>query len=187
MPTATAPAITFVALTLNNTQRNAFVRANQAVLPELELFLAVNGYSKEDTIRRLGSTPLKLHPYTFCNAARFATFGSLANFVSKYLALRMQVRRRLPYMAMLEDDMQLRPGFKAFVEQTVRSGALDRAEERAELLVLGAWGEGYVTSLASAQRVCWPRSNYSPDPGPDAHAHPHPCPQPHPHLAFHTG
>ena len=153
MPTATAPAITFVALTLNNTQRNAFVRANQAVLPELELFLAVNGYSKEDTIRRLGSTPLKLHPYTFCNAARFATFGSLANFVSKYLALRMQVRRRLPYMAMLEDDMQLRPGFKAFVEQTVRSGALDRAEERAELLVLGAWGEGYVTSLASARRV----------------------------------
>lgn len=153
MPTATAPAITFVALTLNNTQRNAFVRANQAVLPELELFLAVNGYSKEDTIRRLGSTPLKLHPYTFCNAARFATFGSLANFVSKYLALRMQVRRRLPYMAMLEDDMQLRPGFKAFVEQTVRSGALDRAEERAELLVLGVWGEGYVTSLASARRV----------------------------------
>ena len=142
-------AITFVALTLNNTERSGFVRASRAVLPELEVFIAVNGYSKEDTIRHLASTPLKFHPYTFCNAARFATFGSLANFVSKYLALRMQVRRRLPYMAMLEDDMQLRPGFKAFVERAVRSGALDRAE----LLVLGAWGEGYVTSLASARRV----------------------------------
>ena len=100
-------AITFVALTLNNTERSGFVRASRAVLPELEVFIAVNGYSKEDTIRHLASTPLKFHPYTFCNAARFATFGSLANFVSKSLALRMQVRRRLPYMAMLEDDMQV--------------------------------------------------------------------------------
>jgi hypothetical protein len=159
MPAAAAP-ITYVALTLNNTERSGFVRANQALLPELELFLAVNGYSKEETIRRLGSTPLKFHPYTFCNAARFATFGSLANFASKYLALRMQVRRRLPYMAMLEDDMQLRPGFKAFVEQTVRHGALDRAD----LLVLGAWGEGYVTSLASARRVPSPSPLPSPSP-----------------------
>ena len=148
MPT-TKPAITFVALSLNNTERSNFVRASREVLPELELFLAVNGYSKEETIRRLGTTPLKFHPYTFCNSARFATFGSLANYVSKYLALRMQVRRRLPYMAMLEDDMLLRPGFRAFVEQAVRGGAL----EGAELLVLGAWGEGYVTSLASARLV----------------------------------
>jgi len=176
MPAAAAP-ITYVALTLNNTERSGFVRANQALLPELELFLAVNGYSKEETIRRLGSTPLKFHPYTFCNAARFATFGSLANFASKYLALRMQVRRRLPYMAMLEDDMQLRPGFKAFVEQTVRYGALDRAD----LLVLGAWGEGYVTSLASARRV--PSPSPLPSPSPSL-TPPHPHPPPAPTLAL---
>ena len=59
------------------------------------------------------------------------------------------MRRRLPYMVLLEDDMQLRPDFRAFVERAVRGGALARAD----LLVLGAWGEGYVTSLASARRV----------------------------------
>ena len=146
---APAPDISFVALSLNSTERAGFIRENLSVLPELELFPAVNGFSKEATARSLASTPLKFHVYTFCNYARFATYGSLANFVTKYLALRMQRRRRLPYMVMLEDDMALRPGFRSFVEAAVRGGQL----ERADLLVLGQWGEGYVTSLASARRV----------------------------------
>ena len=45
-PCASRMAITFVALTLNNTERSGFVRASRAVLPELEVFIAVNGYSK---------------------------------------------------------------------------------------------------------------------------------------------
>ena len=95
MPTTELP-ITFVVLSLNTTERSGFVRASQEVLPELELFRAVNGFSKQETTRHLATTPLKIHPYTFCNYARFATFGTLANYVSKYLALRMQVRCRLP-------------------------------------------------------------------------------------------
>ena len=86
--------ISFVALSLNSTERAGFIRENLSVLPELELFPAVNGFSKEATARSLASTPLKFHVYTFCNYARFATYGSLANFVTKYLALRMQRRRR---------------------------------------------------------------------------------------------
>ena len=64
-------------------------------------------------------------------------------------------------MAMLEDDMKLQPGFGEFVERAAREhlGAQshDRAENRRgeppELLQLGPYGEGYVTSLASARRV----------------------------------
>ena len=174
------PELTFVALSLNTTERAGFVRDNRRVLPELELFKAVNGFDRAQAVASLASTPLKFHAYTFCNYARFATFGSLANFVTKYRALRMQLTRRLPFMAMLEDDMQLQPGFRwalvpdahqriaritrpdpravcrrrEFVVQLVRSQLLERPPaKRPELLVLGPWGEGYVTSLSAATRV----------------------------------
>ena len=67
-------------------------------------------------------------------------------------------------MAMLEDDMQLEEGFKAFVEakaasllhaqqQSYSGGAGGSTHSPPDLLALGTWGEGYVTTLASARRV----------------------------------
>jgi len=147
------PHVRFIALTLNTSDRAGYIADNQQrSLPSLEPFLAVNGFAATATIAALTATPLRLHLYTFCNYARFATYGSIANFITKYEALRMQLRRRVPYLAMVEDDMELQPGFAQFVTEAVRE-RLERAAHPPELLVLGAWGEGYVTSLAAARRV----------------------------------
>ena len=60
-------------------------------------------------------------------------------------------------MAMLEDNMRLGRGFDAFVAEQIRrqfrSGVRGRRRHQPDLLVLGAWGEGYVSSLASARRI----------------------------------
>lgn len=147
------PHVHFVVLTLNTTERAGYTADNQQrSLPSLEPFLAVNGFDVAATIAALAATPLRLHLHTFCGYARFATYGSMANFITKYEALRMQLRRRVPYLAILEDDMELQPGFAKFVTEAVRE-RLERPAHPPELLVLGAWGEGYVTSLAAARRV----------------------------------
>jgi GR25 family glycosyltransferase involved in LPS biosynthesis len=150
----------FVVLTLNRSAlRRAYVSDMQAILPDLEVVRSINGFDKRETVRALAASRLKYHINTYCSFTRFGTYGSLANFLSKVFVLHSQVRRRIPYQAILEDDMQLQPGFRQFVERHVRSHLRVQRDARtggrrgADLLQLGNWGEGYVTSLASARRV----------------------------------
>lgn len=149
------PNVTFLVLTLATAERLAFVRANRRVLPELQSFRAVNGFDRDETVRALAASHLKYHIYSYCGFSRFGTFGSLANFLTKHRALLHQVEQRMPYMAMLEDDLQLTHIFKPFVQAQVREHLAPGLSRRlaSELLVLGTWGEGYVTSLASARRI----------------------------------
>jgi len=68
------------------------------------------------------------------------------------------VRDGVPYQAILEDDLLFGEGFASFVERlaTAHLGPANEARPEADrfnLVVLGRWGEGYVTSLASARRV----------------------------------
>lgn len=203
-------AISYLVLTLNTTERAAFVARNSRVLPEMEVVRAINGFDKRETIAALAASGLRYHLFTYCSFTcgasarscdfctvhcakapcltlcaeapcltltqrscrhcwqhllrRFGTFGSLANWLTKYYMLRQQVRRRLPVMAMLEDDMDLQTDFRAFVERMVRTHLLAKGLRRAvsgrrpespepAMLVLGPWGEGYVTTLASAKRI----------------------------------
>ena len=90
------------------------------ILPELQLFRAVNGFDKRQTIAALSASRLVYHLFTYCSFTRFGTYGSLANYLTKYFALEHQVRHGLPFMAMLEDDMQLEGGFREFVQSEVR-------------------------------------------------------------------
>ena len=154
--------VTFIVMTLNTTggERARFIRQNRKVLPTLKTMRSVNGYDKGGTARALANTPLKYHLHTFCYATRFGTLGSLANFLTKYRALRVQIQSKLPFMAMLEDDMKLQPGFGDFVERAARKylaqpswRADGKQRDPPELLQLGPYGEGYVTSLESARRV----------------------------------
>lgn len=153
---ADATSVRFVVLSLNRTAEHAAaIAANRRHL-DLEVFRSINGFDKRETVSALLASKLKYHLYSYCGFTRFGTYGSLANYVTKYFALAHQVAHEWPYMAMLEDDMRLEPGFREYVEAAVRTnfeqlGWGPRA--RPELLVLGSWGEGYVTSLASARRV----------------------------------
>ena len=124
------------------------------MLPSLTLFRSVNGFDKQETTRALANSHMKYHLMTYCSFTRFGTFGSLANYLTKFYALQHQVSHRLPFMAMLEDDMWLKDGFGQFVEAAVkRHFAGHRGNDAPDLIVLGTWGEGYVTSLNSARRV----------------------------------
>ena len=84
--------------------------------------------------------------------------GMLGNWLTKYDALQAQIRDRVPFQVMIEDDLVVSPGFAQLVLKLVRShfGSDDSrgpVEEQVNLVVLGRWGEAYLTSLASAIRV----------------------------------
>jgi hypothetical protein len=161
---STSPSVTYLALSLNTSSRATFIATNQRVVPGLRIFRAVNGFDKSEVIRSLAYSRLKYHILTYCAFTRFGTYGSLANYLTKFFALMYQVQQRLPFMAMIEDDMALQPGFAAFVEAAARRHLADTSRcrrrrhaaprcDRTDLIVLGAWGEGYVSSLESARRV----------------------------------
>ena len=105
MAVAPTADISYLVLSLNTSARAAFVGENRRVLPQLHLFRAVNGFDKDETLHALASSRLLYHAYTYCSFTRFGTYGSLANYLTKYLALVHQVAHRLPFMAMLEDDI----------------------------------------------------------------------------------
>ena len=84
--------------------------------------------------------------------------GMLGNWLTKYDALQAQIRDRVPFQVMIEDDLVVSPGFAQLVLKLVRShfGSNDSRRpirEQVNLVVLGRWGEAYLTSLASAKRV----------------------------------
>jgi hypothetical protein len=145
-------SVHYLVLTLNTTTRRHWVHDLRRTLPNLEVYLAVNGFDERATLRALAQCSLKYHINSYCGFSRFGTYGSLSCFLTKVLALTSQVARELPFMAMLEDDMRLKPDFPAFVEQAVQKHFVTSASPP-EILVLGDWGEGYVTSLESARRV----------------------------------
>ena len=160
VPQATAPKhraepwsaqITYLVLSLNTSARSAFVAASRRVLPQLELFPAVSGFDKHATVAALARSRLRYHILTYCSFSRFGTYGSLANYLTKYFALLHQVARRLPFVCMLEDDMRLHAGFDGFVHAQVQARLVGSAPP--DVLVLGTWGEGYVTSLRGARRI----------------------------------
>lgn len=141
----------FMLLSLNTTSRRGSLNRMQAALPpgSTDMLQAVSGFDRRETLSVLARTGLVYHLNTYCGFARFGTYGSLACFLTKVLALHVQVQRRIPYMAMLEDDMALLPGFAPFVQEQIAHLAAGGVD----LVQLGAWGEGYVTSLDSARRI----------------------------------
>ena len=145
----------YLVLTLNRSStRRSWVQETRLSIPSLEVVRAINGFDERETVRALAQSGLRYHVFTYCGFSRFGTYGSLACFLTKVIALASQVRRRLPYMAMLEDDMRIKPNFPTFIEQRVARHFGDGdSSVSPELLVLGSWGEAYVTSLAGARRV----------------------------------
>ena len=126
-PRAAAPTparvagLHFVVMSLGTPERQSFVDANRRVLPELRVLQSVNGYSKRDTVGALAETPLKYHQGKYGGFKTYGTYGSLANWLTKYRALKWQLKNKVPYMAMLEDDMKLTDEFAPFVHKQARA------------------------------------------------------------------
>ena len=129
--------------TLGNDDRRAILEANVSKFRHIEKFNAVNGYDKAATKKALVEANIPLL------ALAPTTYGVLANWLTKLLMLEKQIADGTAYMLMLEDDVLLADGFIQLVEALVKDG---KVFDKYNIVRLGPWGEGYVTSLKSAKR-----------------------------------
>lgn len=118
----------------------------------LEALQAVNGFNLTGACDAVVARTLRYHKMGKPSA------GMLGNWLSKYDALQAQIRDGVPYQVMIEDDLVVAPAFAQHVQELVRAhfgpGNANRpVREQVNLVVLGRWGEAYLTSLASAKRV----------------------------------
>lgn len=124
-------------------ERQPLTKYNQQMFNDIITFQSVNGYNKEETKRELKQSGLQLHSLNHDGQ----NFGTIANWLTKYQLIKYQVDMQIPYMCMLEDDVQLKPGFKSWIFD---NKAIIDENNITRLLI---WGEGYILSLAGAQNV----------------------------------
>jgi predicted O-methyltransferase YrrM len=129
---------------LMRSDRVPTVEANHALFPNAKVFPSIDGYDVEKTIQALKSIDVK-----FVNLnQRFKTYGTLANWITKYNVLQHQVDNKIPFMCFVEDDIKMLPSFEEFVNQATKHLTKD-----VNMVRLGLWGEAYITSFDSAKRI----------------------------------
>jgi len=138
----------FYILSLLRKDRHTFIHKNLSIYDKFELFQSVNGYSEEETLKELKYSGLKFSNLHDANSLRY---GVLANFLTKYKMLQFQVEHEIPYMCMFEDDVIINNKFVDFIyHQALHAFNKD---PKLNIIRLGTWGEGYITSLPSAKRI----------------------------------
>jgi hypothetical protein len=131
-------------ISLGRPERLQLLAENQLGLPQLERFPAINGYSDAEVQRALKDSGLTYHRLDF------PTNGTLACFLSKHAAFRLQVDQKLPLLVLLEDDVRLDPDFDAYVRVAAQLLFLFPWLTH---LRLAQWGEGYITNVRGAERI----------------------------------
>ena len=158
-PARERPVVRILVMTLGN--RQPFVSLMREEAPELVTFPATNGYNRTETVRHLlDNTSMAYHEmcgsnmssdYNRSGVRYFETWGTLANAITRYRAFKAQVEDGIEYQATIEDDQMLTSGFSKLM-----SMAAERYFGHAnatDIVQLGSWGEGYLTSHASAKRI----------------------------------
>lgn len=138
----------FYILSLLRSDRYTFVYKNLSIYDKFDLIQSVNGYSEEDTLQALKESGLRFSNLHDANSLRY---GVLANFLTKYKMLEFQVEHEIPYMCMIEDDVIVNHKFVDFIYHKALN--ILKKNPKLNIVRLGVWGEGYVTSLVSAKRI----------------------------------
>lgn len=128
--------------TLLTENRKKYIDKNMKKFPFLKIFKSVNGFNTYDTISQLDKLRLK-----YINLD-FKTYGTLANWLTKYKILVHQIENNIPYMCFIEDDVILSDNFYNYINE-----AIAYLKDDINILRLMDWGEGYITSLESAKRL----------------------------------
>ncbi len=136
----------FIILSLKTKEREILNTYNKKILPELIIYQSINGYNIDETINEL-----KLSKLNYYNL-KFKTYGTLANFLTKYKALKYQIENKIPYLCFLEDDLKLKKNFKDYVFDLVNKIFILK-KENINMIRLFRWGEGYITSLQGAMNI----------------------------------
>lgn len=140
-----------VVMTLGRRQKLIDANKNVQASPRLHEFRSVNGYDPIATAAALAATPLPMHRLCGCFAC--GRWGTIANYLTRYNALVDQVTRQYPFQATIEDDMRFKPFFKQFLKEQAESFGPAMDKGTIDVVRLGPFGEGYLTSLQSAKRI----------------------------------
>jgi len=137
--------IEYFILSLMTEERMSIINQNIQKFPYIKIFKSINGYNKEETIQEYRDSGLQYRSLDH----DFETYGTLANFLTKYNILQYQVEKNIPYLCFLEDDLVLGTNFITYTEQLTQLFHNDYIK----ILRLGEWGEGYITSLDGARFI----------------------------------
>ena len=124
--------------------RMTYIEKNQKLFPFIKTFKSVNGYNTNIPLKEIINLNLK---YVDLDN-NFRTYGTLANWITKYKMLKYQVENEIPFLCFLEDDLLLENIFYTYI-----CDALIHFKTNVNILRLMNWGEGYITSYESAKRV----------------------------------
>ena len=133
--------ITYFTQSLKNEERMKIIQKNKLIIPEMKIFKSINGYDEDITIKKLINMKLKYFKLDF------ETYGTLANFLTKVKAFQYQIKHKIKYMCLIEDDLILEEGFREFITDKLP------LLKKSNMLRLAKWGEGYVTSLKGAKNI----------------------------------
>lgn len=125
-------------------ERKPLVEHNLNLFPFITITQSINGYDINETIQALKETKLIYH------RLQFPTYGTLANFITKYNILKYQIESKLEYLCFMEDDLVLSPTFVLFIENLT---TLFLKNTDINMIRLDKWGEGYLTSLNGAHKI----------------------------------
>ena len=64
--------------------------------------------------------------------------------------LKYQINNNIQYLCFIEDDLIIEESFPKFVEDKIH---FFHDNHSLKMIRLGAWGEGYITSLKGAERI----------------------------------
>lgn len=131
--------------TLLRQDRVKYIELNKKFFPFIKIFNSVNGYDINQTLKEMVALKLKYKDLD----ETFRTYGTLANWITKYKMLQFQVEKNIPYLCFLEDDLILDKSFYKYINDSL----IHFNNKNMNILRLMTWGEGYITSYESAKRL----------------------------------
>ena len=140
-------AITYVVAALSREHdvvTHRYYENNTRILPNLRVLRAVNGHNSTEVIEALLASGLSFHRLSSDNKR----WGKLATWLTKWKALRHQVRTGSAYQITLEEDVVVHESFCTLVSQACEA-YLKRPE--LSILHLSGYAEVLFTSLNGAR------------------------------------
>jgi GR25 family glycosyltransferase involved in LPS biosynthesis len=134
--------IKYYILSLLRADRKHIVENNIQKFPCFEVIKSINGYDVDETLRAFKASGLVY------NRLHYPTYGTLANFLTKYNAIKHQIENNIPFMCFIEDDLELNDGFVSHIEDCISLFTPD-----IDVIRLALLGDGYVTSLNGAINI----------------------------------
>lgn len=139
--------IQYYILSLLTEERKSIIKQNLQLFPNFSIIKAINGYDIDETINEFKKTKL-IYKHLSPDPA-FSTYGTLANFLTKYNILIHQISQKIPYICFIEDDLELGAEFIKCVEYLIQYFDTEDINS----IRLDTWGEGYITSLKGAKNI----------------------------------